>query len=388
MGPDLRKNLHASLESDCVVVNNPKCLDAITKVFEGDSDDLAARAEDNFLSARDVGTAAASVFVALVAVILGLYNELEPTKGVPLDINIPPSVLSQVDSASTASEILFKTADNDASPISVKVSATRTGLGPLKTFTADGNGHAKGDIELDAPNNDVTKAINDFFKRGDCQVQRSIRGKIANKRVDTNVGDCLLDGFTNVLYAMGVNQPLHGLAETATQIVRNFPLPTFENQQYAAAFAQALVNGVDTIPRIISGIAQNRIVLTSTFVFLLSTANVQHKLMEQSKIVLASEQLLNFDQDFKPICPAKGDKYYPQCHSFICEGRNGLCTVSPMRPCPCDGGKSKCPTNEDENVSGEIDRTGASQLHSNTDAFIARLLKMRRKRPEMYIRRI
>lgn len=46
------------------------------------------------------------------------------------------------------------------------------------------------------------------------------------KRVD-DIAACLLEGINNILNAMGINQPLHGLADTAMQVARNFPLPNF-----------------------------------------------------------------------------------------------------------------------------------------------------------------
>ena len=218
----------------------------------------------------------------------------------------------------------------------------------MKTLAADRNGHHKGDIELDAPNEDVAQAINAFFMEANCQAKRSIELDV---RADNDVQDCLRDGFTNILTAMGVNQPLHGLADTARQVAQNFPLPTFDNQQYAAAFTEMLVYGADEIPRVISGIAQARIVLTTTFLFMLTSANINHQLMEEGRIVLEQERFVKFQEDFKPTCPQTGDKHYPKCDSFVCKGKNGLCTVSPLKPCPCDSDKSDCPTDINDLVS-------------------------------------
>ena len=363
MGPDLQKNLQDSVKSECADVTDTKCLDALDKVFGKDNDGLVIRAQNSWLSASRGAGQIGAVFAGLVAFLTAKWTE--PRMPPPLNIHLPSSALSQINSASTASEVVFKTADNDLKAVSVKVTATQiasaSGVsgGPLSTITAEGNGHTRGDIELDAPNNDVANAINDFFKKANCQAPLSKRGTPIDKRADTTIAVCLLSGFTNIVNAMGVGQPLYGLAETAMQVAQSFPLPTFDNQQYAAAFGQALVVGADAIPRNINGVAQDRIVPITTFLYLLATANIQHKLMEGGKIVLAQEQLLKFEQDFKPTCPAQGDAHYPKCDSFICEGKNGLCTVSPMKPCPCDGGKSNCPT-DDKMVSPAFNTCSAS----------------------------
>lgn len=346
-GPDLQKDLLNTVKSECANREDPKCLDAVIKCC---GKDLASAAEGNFLQSRVV--AAASAFAALVAaVFIGLYQRLEANEPTPVDIHLPPPLLSQLDSASTASEIIFKTADNDPSPISAKITATSSGSGPLKTLTADGNGHHKGDIELAAPNKDVADKINNFFKQGACQAPKSKRGMELDKRVDSHIQDCLRTAYTNILNALGADQPLHDLAAPAVRVVQGFPLPTFDNQDYAAVFTQALVIGANTLPNIIHDIANNELILTSTFVYMLATANIQNKLMEDSKIVLAQEQFVKWDEEFKPTCPAKGDKEFPKCNLPICQGKDGLCTVSPLKPCPCDGGNSKCETDYKKFVS-------------------------------------
>lgn len=135
------------------------------------------------------------------------------------------------------------------------------------------------------------------------------------------------------------------------QVVQGFPLPTFDNQDYAAVFTQALIIGANTLPNIIHDIANNEHVLTSTFVYMLATANIQNKLMEDSKIVLAQEQFLKWDEEFTPTCPAKDDEDFPKCDLPICQGKDGFCTASPLKPCPCDGGKSTCETDYKKFVS-------------------------------------
>lgn len=349
------------MKSECANREDPKCLDAVIKCCRDDNADLAKATEGKFPRS---GAVFVGAFAALVAAVyIGIFSKLEPSKGIPREIlYLPPPVLSQLDSASTATEIIFKTADNDPSPISAKITATSSGSGPLKTLTADGNGHHKGDIELDAPNKDVADKINSFFKQGACQAPTSKRGMELDKRIDTHVQDCLRTTFTNILNALGANQPLHDLAAPAVRIVQDFPLPTFDNQDYAAVFTQALVIGANTLPNIIPDIANDQLVLTSTFVYILATAHMKGKLMEDSKMVLAQEQLLKWDEEFKPTCPAKGDKEFPKCDLPICQGNDGLCTVSPLKPCPCDGGKSKCETDYKKFVSCTLNTSIQSVL--------------------------
>ena len=339
-GPDLQKDLLDTVKSQCTNREDPKCLDTVIKHCATNGQDLASAAKGNLLQSRNAP--AIGAFAALVgAVIIGIYRDSEPVKVPLVDLNLPPTVLSHLLSASTATEIIFKTADNDPSPIPATITATDSGPGPLKTLTADGNGHHKGDIEIDAPNKDVAEKINNFFKQSACKAPKPKRGMELNKRVDTVLQDCVRTAFTNILNALGADQPLNELAAPAVRVAQDFPLPMFNGQDYAAVFTQALIIGANTLPNIIHDIAQNELALTSTFIFLLATANVKNQLMQDSKMVLAQEQLLRWDEEFKPTCPAKGDKNFPKCDLPICQGKNGLCTVSPLKPCPCDT-KSTC----------------------------------------------
>lgn len=146
---DLQNDLLSTVKYECTNKEDPKCLDAVIKCCENDIDGLASAAEGNFLQSRNGGIAAGSTFAALfAAVVVGLYAKLEPDNGTLVEIHFPSPVLSQLSSASTASEIIFKTADNDPSPVSAKITATTVGSGPLKTLTADANSHHKGDIEM------------------------------------------------------------------------------------------------------------------------------------------------------------------------------------------------------------------------------------------------
>ena len=230
----------------------------------------------------------------------------------------------------------------------VTPTATKAGSGPLKSFEADKDGHHKGYIEFEAPTKQVANAINDIFKKAECKASRRKRGASILKRVDNNIIDCLMRGTTNIIDAMRTGQPLQCLAETARNALQNIPLPNFHDQQYAAAYGQALVANAEAVPRIFNGIPQNQIVMTITFAYLLSAANVQHRLMEESKIVLADEALAKFEEDFKPVCPEKGSPNFPKCDSSICQGKDGKCTVSPMKPCDCGGNKFNCPKGKDK----------------------------------------
>ncbi len=289
---------------------------------------------------------------AIGAIVIELWQRLErDSRPIPAEIHVPAMMLSSLDSASTATEIIYKTADDDASPISAKVTATDTASGGLKTLSADGNGHHKGDIEIDAPNNDVGEALNNFFKKEkQCNANTKKRGVELDKRVDTDLRDCLVNGFNDIMNAMGNGQPLQGLRDTAMQVTRNFPLPTFDNQQYAAAFGQALVAGAmpNGLPRLNPNIGPDQIVSATTFIFLLSTANVNHQVMQDSKLVLAQENLLKLNEQFKVACPAQGDNNFPNCDLPICKGTGGFCTVDPLKYCSC--GDGKCPTKIEEKV--------------------------------------
>lgn len=215
-----------------------------------DGVDVEKSAKGNYLSSRQTPgqvKAASAFLTSLGAIAIELWHRLDrdskPIRAPFPALHVPAEMLSSLDSASTATEIIYKTADDDASPISAKITATATALGGLKTLSADESGHHKGDIEIDVPNNDVGETLNNFFKKEkQCNANTKKRGVELDKR-DTDLLDCLVNGFNDIMNAMGNGQPLQGLRDTAMQVVRNFPLPTFDNQQYAAAFGQALVAG-------------------------------------------------------------------------------------------------------------------------------------------------
>lgn len=301
---------------------------------------MAPEAESDSLQPRQLGLLAIGIsLVALYgAVMIGSYVHLESNREALANIHIPSPVLSQLASASTASGIVFKTADNDPSPISAMITATSTGSGPLKTLTADGNGHQEGDIELDAPNNDIADEINNILKQSTCQAPQSKRVRQLQKPVDTDIQECLLKIFIELLNAFQEGQPLHDFVTEVMQRIHNFPLPVFDIEEYASAFTQALVIGANTIPKIQLDIRNTALVAAITFIYFLAAAGTQNRLMEGSKIVLAQANFVKWNEDFQPKCPAKGDEEFPKCDLSICQGKDGSCTVSPLKPCPCDSG--------------------------------------------------
>ena len=351
LGPELQEAVLHSLKVECSDVDDSTCIEVIKTTFESDKGDLAFKNDDNSLEPRKLpGGLRAQLAVAAAAAVMGLFEKLEPARGVPVDIHLPADVLSELEDASTASEMVFKTADEDASPISAKLTPTPVDINssPLKTLTADENGHAKGDIEIDAPSEEVAKAINDFFGESKCQLPISKRKNNLKQRKDEGVAECLLNGFENLLNAMAAEGPLNGLAKTAAQVAQDFPLPTFDDPQYAAAFGRAVAVGGEVVPRVITGISQNRILAAITLVFFLSAANVRHELMNGGKIVLSQKSLVKFSNDSHATCPTENR---PKCNLFVCQGKDGKCTTPPLASCPCDEDDKQCPEDEDDWVS-------------------------------------
>lgn len=73
--------------------------------------------------------------------------------------------------------------------------------------------------------------------------------------------------------------------------------------------------------------------------------------------MLAAEQLVKFDEEYKPVSPQNGDKNFPRCDLFICQGKDGRCAGSPLKPCECDDKNSKCPDRK-ANSKAEISIPG------------------------------
>lgn len=201
-----------------------------------DGVDVEKSAKGNYLSSRQTPgqvKAASAFLTAVAALAIELWHRLDrdskPIRAPFPVVHVPAEMLSSLDSASTATEIIYKTADDDASPISTKITATDTALGGLKTRSADENGHHKGDIEIHTPNNDVGETLNNFFKKErQCNANTEKRGLELDKR-DTDLWDCLVNGFNDIMNAMGIGQPLQELRDTAMQVARDFPLPIFDN---------------------------------------------------------------------------------------------------------------------------------------------------------------
>ena len=350
----MQKNLHNSAKTNCKNDNDPKCIEGLTAIIGSHNGDLVSRA---LISSMTVAYAVKRVKDAITGAVAFLVAKWAFESGAeqppPLDIHMPASALSQLNGASSASKVVFKTADNDPSAVTITLPATQASTGPLSTITADGDGHHKGDIELDAPTDDDAKAINNFFKKGKCQASPSRRSIELDKRVP-NVLDCLLDNTQNILNAMGVNGALHGLAQPAMQVARNVPLEGFADPQYDEAYRQAIVFGAAALPRVLNNIPQERIVPATTFVFLLAVADFTETLMQIRSIYFEAKLFL-YDQGYHPTCPTKDSKFFPKCDSFICEGKNGKCTVNPMKPCACDDGKKqKCSPHVKDRVSLSI----------------------------------
>ena len=342
------------VKAKCANVNDPKCIDSIEKIFDGDNDDLVDRGKIRWLSLLK---GPRTVFFAIVAYLTAKWKE--NTRGgqpPPLNFHLPSSALSLINSASTATDVVFKTADSDPSAVSVHVTATEintpwpTSGGPLVMVTADADGHAKGDIEIDAPSDDVGNALNDFFRTGECKSPPLKRKIGLNKRVDRDV-ECLVDNFQSLLNAMGVGGQLNGLAPQAMQVAPNVPLPVFANAQYNAAYGQAIVVGGDQIPRVLPNIQRPQVMPAIGFLFMLTIAFFTQQVMEAGRMYLQADSLRP-DQPYEFECLTKDSEYFPKCNNIICEGKDGKCTSDPMAHCPCDGNdQNNCPTDAKEKVS-------------------------------------
>ncbi|KAL9129684.1 MAG: hypothetical protein Q9217_001926 [Psora testacea] len=356
LGPEIQKSLQDTVKADCANVNDVKCLESISTVFKKDNSDLQRRGTPWISLGRGAGQVGL-VFESIVAYLTAKweFNSGEPQTP-PLHIHIPSSALSQINSASSASTVVFKTADNDPSAVSVPVTAPgpdpgpSRSAGPLTTATADGDGYAKGDIEVDLPSDDAANALNDFFHKSECQAPPAKRGLKLRKR-DPDVVECLVAEAQDILSAMGVNQALNALAEPAMQVAQNFPLPSFADQDYSAAFGQFVVWAGEAVPNTLQGIAQPQIIPATIFIFMLAVADYGQKFMNARRLFLQVKTLLD-DKDFALVCPKEDSKFYPSCDKFFCQGKDGRCTTDLMKPCACgDGKSSKCPTDFSEVVS-------------------------------------
>ena len=343
-GPDLQKNLLDLVKKDCNSESDPNCPDRLRRSLGDDNSDLVSRAIKWPPSFKK------GVLWGAISILIMKWNGEAGEQPPPLNIHMPSSALSQISALSTATKVVFKTADNDPSPVTVQIptdsdSAPSATSGPLSFAAADGSDHKKGDIEIDAPSDAVANALNDVFKKGKCEAPQS--GANLAKRVDNALVDCLTNDFQALLDQIQGNGPLHDLGQQAMQVAPNFPPPNFQDQNQAAAFGQIIAVAADRVPQAIQQIPQRSVVRVSIYVFMIQLARYAQKFMQNRKIFLPGNLVNN--QPFKLACPQKGSGYYPKCDSFLCEGKNGQCTSEIMKPCGCDSGN--CPSSVDQLVS-------------------------------------
>lgn len=127
LGSDLQTSLRSAVKNNCANVNDPKCIDSISNVFNSDGDSLEGRAESKWLSAGRGAGHVAFVFSKIVAYLTAKWEDNAGGLQPPLNFHFPASALSQVSSASAASLAVFRTATDDPSAVSVTMDATATG---------------------------------------------------------------------------------------------------------------------------------------------------------------------------------------------------------------------------------------------------------------------
>ena len=188
-------------------------------------------------------------------------------------------------------------------------------------------------IQIGVSNDEGEKAVNGFLQEGQCQAAPTKRDASVKKRVP-NVIECLINDFQATLNALGENGALNGLRDSAMQVARNFPLPSFADMNYNEAFGQAVTLAADRVPEVLEGIAQEQIGPTTIFIFFIAVADYGQTFMKAHKLFLQTKCLLT-DADFKLFCPKEGGKFFPQCDRFLCQGKDGKCTTDLMKPCAC-----------------------------------------------------
>lgn len=216
--------------------------------------------------------------------------------------------------------------------------------GPLTTVQADGDGHAKNDLKIEVTDDNAEKAFNDFLHKGQCQAAPSQpttprRDLSLEKRVP-NVIECLINDFQATLNEFVLNGLLAGLRDSALQVARTFPRPSFADQNFGEAFGQAVALAADRVPEVFPNIAQEQIGPTTIFIFFIAVAEYGQTFMQARKLYLQTKSLLT-DKEFSLVCPKQGSTFYPKCDRLLCQGKDGKCTTDLMKPCGCDSGDKK-----------------------------------------------
>jgi len=341
-GPDLQKDLLDSVQKDCESESDPNCPDRLKRSLGNGNADLVSRAIRWPPSYRK------GVLWGVISILIMKWKGPGGAQPPPLNIHVPSSALSQINALSSATKVVFKTADNDPSPVTVQITTdsdstpSPTG-GPLSIAAADGSNHKKGDIEIDAPSDEIANALNNIIKKGKCEAPQS--GAQLAKRIDTAEVDCYVSDFQELLNQMQGNGPLHDYGQQAMQVAPDFPLPNLQDPNQAAAFGQIVAVAANRVPQAIQRIPQNSVLRATIFLFWIQVARHAQILMQNRRIFLPGNLVNN--QPFKLVCPAKGTDYYPQCDSFLCAGQNGQCTSIAMKPGGCDN----CPSDVDQLVS-------------------------------------
>ena len=358
IGPDSSKELLDSLNGDCAKLDDPKCSASLDKIFGNDDNNLVGR---NLRKWFKLGKALGSLRNVFFATVAYLTMKLKASggrldQGQGLKFHLPSHALSAIQGASTATKVVYKTADNDPSAITAILAASATASGnPEGLFNildADAGGHHKGDIEITAPSDEAANALNDFFKKGKCPAAPTKRGMQVEKRIPNDVEfdvDCVVNEVQDILNGMEGNGPLGGYRDQLMQLAPMQDPPHWANERVDEAWRQVLVLAGERMPDGL-GIRNERIVPSTRVIFSLAIANYRQIFMVSKHIFIEAKGILS-DNGVYLKCPDKSSKWFPKCQNFVCQGKDGRCTTNFLRPCECDGGEQKkCPKEVEKRV--------------------------------------
>ena len=256
------------------------------------------------------------------------YNGGHLDEGQGVNFHFPSSALSHIQGASAATKVVYKTAANDPSPVTAQAKPTGDSQGPLSI--------SNGKIQIELSTDESAKALNEELKKGKCEAAPKPDSGL-EKRLDDDVVDCLVNDFRDILENMRDGGALNELREQALQVAPNFPLPNFENEQYQAAFAQALVLADRRMPQVLGNVNRNRIRSGSIYLFMITLARFLEVFVERRVLVVE----IHFSADYHLTCPNKNSMWFPNCESYICQGKEGRCTTMALSSCSCNAAEER-----------------------------------------------
>lgn len=210
---------------------------------------------------------------------------------------------------------------------------------PIEYLESDGNGHVKGDIHIQLPQ-EVATSTNDFFgfRHDTCPATKK-------RAPDGHAVDCLFEDLQDTIFNLGQGRGLNALVGQFQGVPQDLAMPNFQDEVVAAAYGRFVPYAGDHLPQYAPDLAEAALIPVATFLFFLVTAELVKGAAFVGKDLFLSAKDFVSTVDFHISCPDINSPFAPTCSRFYCKGEAGKCTSPIMKPCDCV--PTECPYPDD-----------------------------------------